>query len=181
MNYKNKKLVENLVEKHSATLVRFLSRRMKNRQDAEDIAQTAFLRLYAIDNPEKLSNAKAFLFQVAANLSIDQLRRQSLHRALLESERPCAVTDAESPSDNGDGITLEREFEARQTLAQVYRTLAELPLNVRQAFILNRSKGLSYSEIADQMGVSVSSVEKYMLEALKVLRRVLKRAESAEK
>ena len=64
----------------------FLTRRMKSREDAEDIAQAAYLRLYTLDDLNRLSNAKAFLFQVAANMSIDQLRREVLHKNYLDKE-----------------------------------------------------------------------------------------------
>jgi RNA polymerase sigma-70 factor (ECF subfamily) len=64
-------------------------------------------------------------------------------------------------------------MEARETLTVIYQSLEGLPQNPRQAFILNRAKGLTYGEIAKQIGVSVSSVEKYILEALKHLRSVL--------
>ena len=67
----------------------------------------------------------------------------------------------------------KREMEAKQTLTFIYQSLEGLPQNPRQAFILNRAKGLTYPEIAKQMGVSVSSVEKYILEALKHLRSAL--------
>jgi RNA polymerase sigma-70 factor (ECF subfamily) len=56
--------------------------------------------------------------------------------------------------------------------------LEKLPQNARQAFILNRSKGMTYPAIAEQMGVSVSSVEKYILESLKHLRKVVERSEN---
>jgi len=174
MNYKNKDFVEKLTRQHSATLVRFFARRMKNREDAEDIAQAAFMRLYTLDDPEELSNAKAFLFQIAANLSIDQLRRKVLHQNYLDREGAKVANDGSSVV-NGffDNISLEREMEARETLSFIYQSLEALPQNPRQAFILNRAKGLTYGEIAEQMGVSVSSVEKYILEALKHLRVAL--------
>ena len=174
MNYNNKDFVENLISLHSATLVRFLARRMNSREDAEDIAQAAFIRLYTLDNPDKLSNAKAFLFQVAANMSIDQLRRKVLHQNYLEREGAKVPSDSSTPvSAQIENIPLEREMEAKQTLSFIYAALAKLPQNPRQAFILNRAKGLTYGEIASQMGVSVSSVEKYILEALKYLRSAL--------
>ncbi|MAZ89474.1 MAG: hypothetical protein CL693_17720 [Cellvibrionaceae bacterium] len=50
----------------------------------------------------------------------------------------------------------------------------DLPIKCRQAFLLHRVKGLSYNDIAHEMGVSVSSVEKYILQALKHSRAVLK-------
>lgn len=174
MNYNNKDFVENLISSHSTTLVRFLARRMNSREDAEDIAQAAFIRLYTLDDPSKLCNAKAFLFQVAANMSIDQLRRKVLHQNYLEREGAKAPSDgAMSVSAPVENISLEREMEAKQTLKFIYQSLEGLPQNPRQAFILNRAKGLTYGEIAQQMGVSVSSVEKYILEALKHLRSAL--------
>lgn len=174
MNYNNKEFVENLINEHSTTLVRFLARRMNSLEDAEDIAQAAFIRLYTLDDPEKLSNAKAFLFQVAANMSIDQLRRKVLHQNYLEREGAKTPSDGVAPTSTPvEDISLEREMEARETLKSIYQSLEGLPQNPRQAFILNRAKGLTYGEIAEQMGVSVSSVEKYILEALKHLRKAI--------
>lgn len=177
MKYKNKEVVENLVREHSATLVRFLSRRMKSREDAEDIAQAAFMKLYSLDKTESLANAKAFLFQIAANMSIDQLRRENLHRNYMEGEMAKDGDDSDGEFSGRSEPPLDRELEAKEILQLLYGSLARLPLNVRQAFIMSRSKGMSYGEIASQLGVSVSSVEKYILEALKQLRKVMERGE----
>jgi RNA polymerase sigma-70 factor (ECF subfamily) len=76
-----------------------------------------------------------------------------------------------------DNVSLERELEAQETLKLIYASLAKLPQNARQAFILNRAKGMTYPVIAKQMGVSVSSVEKYILVSLKHLRRVVEISE----
>lgn len=178
MNYKNKDFVDNLAKEHSTMLVRFLTRRMKSREDAEDIAQAAFMRLYTLDDLESLSNAKAFLFQVAANMSIDQLRRQVLHKKYIDRETPAPSKDLSAMAAVvPDNVSLERELEAQETLALIYASLTKLPQNVRQAFILNRTKGMTYPVIAKQMGVSVSSVEKYILESLKHLRKVVEKSE----
>jgi len=178
MNYKNKDVVDKLVREHSSALVRFLTRRMKSREDAEDIAQAAYLKLYTLDDLDHLSNAKAFLFQVAANMSIDQIRREVLHKNYIDRETSKQPKDlsamATSPSQT---ISLEREIEARETLLLVHSKLQGLPENARQAFILSRNKGWTYSQIAQQMVVSVSSVEKYILEVLKQLRHVVAEVE----
>ena len=86
MNYSNKRRIERLIKQHGHTLVNFLSKRLKSREDAEDIAQSTFLRLYTMDTPEKVNNPRAFLFQVAANMSVDQLRRQARMNSYLEKE-----------------------------------------------------------------------------------------------
>ena len=55
----------------------------------------------------------------------------------------------------------------------IYRAMERLPERCSQAFLLHRTSGLSYSEIAQELGVSVSSVEKYILQALKHCRAAL--------
>ena len=110
MNYKNKDLVDDLVKQHSSALLRFLTRRMKSREDAEDIAQATFLRLYTLDSVDHLSNAKAFLFQVAANMSIDQMRREVLHKNYIDREvskvpRDLSAMATMASNDNFDART----------------------------------------------------------------------------
>ena len=176
MNYKNKDVVDKLAKEHSSALVRFLTRRMKSREDAEDIAQAAYLRLYTLDDLNQLSNAKAFLFQVAANMSIDQLRREVLHKNYLDKEISKVSKDLSAMTP--EVISLEREIEAKEALYLIHSRLEDLPQNAREAFILSRNKGWTYNQIATQLGVSVSSVEKYILLALKELREAVDDIES---
>ena len=179
MNYKNKDVVDKLVKEHSSALVRFLTRRMKSREDAEDIAQAAYLRLYTLDDLNRLSNAKAFLFQVAANMSIDQLRREVLHKNYLDKEISKVPKDLSAMATmTPEAISLEREIEAKETLHLIHSRLEDLPQNARQAFVLSRNKGWTYNQIATQLGVSVSSVEKYILSVLKELRELVADVES---
>lgn len=168
MKYKNTALVEALIKDHGDALLRFLARRMRSMEDAEDIAQTTFEKLYSLDDPDKLDNPKAFLFQVAANLSIDQLRRETLRRNHRDQEIKQGLGEEGEIRERDPD--LERTLEAQEQLELIYRSLSDLPMNVRQAFILNRERGMTYPEIASQLGVSVSSVEKYILQALKALR-----------
>ncbi len=60
---------------------------------------------------------------------------------------------------------------AREQLQSVYQAVESLPVKCKQAFLLHRMSGLSYSEIATEMSVSISSVEKYILQALKHCRK----------
>ena len=144
MNYNNKDFVENLINQHSTTLVRFLARRMSSREDAEDIAQAAFIRLYTLDDPSKLSNAKAFLFQVAANMSIDQLRRKVLHQNYLEREGAKAPNDgATQVSALVENIPLEREMEARADI-DVYLPSSRRAAAKSKAGIYSQSRKRSY-------------------------------------
>ena len=161
-----------LVALHGVPLEKFLTRKLGNPEDAAEVAQDAFLRLHRMQEPENLDNARAFLFQVANNLAIDQLRRRKLHFRFLNTEKNLAP-EGEPIDINAIAASPEQIITAREKLAAIYQAVDELPFKVKQAFLLHRSKGLSYNDIAAQMNVSVSSVEKYILQALKHCRAKL--------
>jgi RNA polymerase sigma-70 factor (ECF subfamily) len=164
--------IDGLVASHGASLERFLQRKLESSADAAELAQEAYLRLYRLEHPEQLDNARAFLFQVAANLAVDQLRRRSLHYRFLRNEQ--AQQSGGEPADiNGSSASPEEILDAREKLARIYQAVERLPERCRQAFLLHRVSGLSYSDIARELGVSVSSVEKYILQALKHCREEL--------
>jgi len=162
----------NLVHEHRAALEKYLARKMDSPEDAAEIAQETFLRMHRLESPENLDNARAFLFQVATNLAVDQLRRRTLHVRLLRSERG-QIESGETPDANASGASPEQILGAREKLAAIYSAVDELPLRVKQAFLLHRRSGMSYNDIAREMEVSVSSVEKYILQALQHCRRRL--------
>jgi len=161
-----------LVAEHGPALERYLTRKLENPADAAEVAQEAFLRIYRLDRPDQLDNARAFLFQVASNLAVDQLRRRSLHYRFLSTEQGQQI-DGEPADVNASGASPEDILAAKEKLARIYQAVEQLPMRQRQAFLLHRNSGLSYSDIARELDVSVSSVEKYILEALKHCRREL--------
>ena len=161
-----------LVARHGATLEKYLARKLDSPEDAAEVAQEAFLRLHRMQQPENLDNARAFLYQVASNLAVDQLRRRQLHFRFLNLEKAMG-TEGEPADINASAASPEQIFGARERLATIYQAVDELPFRVKQAFLLHRKNGMSYGAIAQQMDVSVSSVEKYILQALKHCRERL--------
>lgn len=164
MNKVHRTLLEKLFLDHSQSLVRFVSRIVRNTEDAEDIAQHAYLRLQKLSNNTDLDNPRAYLFQIANNLAVDQLRRGKLHTAYVNQQQ------INERCDSASGPSPERVLAAKRRLQAIYNSMDKLPLKCRQAFLLHRVRGLSYSQIAQEMHISVSSVEKYILQALKVCR-----------
>lgn len=167
------KFIAALVARHGKLLEKFLARKLDNADDAAELAQEAYIRLHRMEQPEKLDNARAFLFQVASNLAVDKLRRRQLHFRFLKSEK-AQVPEGEALDPNASGASPEQILGAREKLRAIEQALEELPFKTRQAFLLHRHSGMSYSAIAEQMQVSVSSVEKYILQALRHCRRRLK-------
>ncbi len=161
-----------LVAEHATSLEKYLARKLDNPEDAAELAQEAFLRLHRLEQPENLDNARAFLFQIATNLAVDQLRRRQLHFRFLNMEKARAP-EGEPIDSNAAGASPEQIVGARERLDNIYQAVEELPFKVRQAFLLHRRSEMTYSDIAEQMGISVSSVEKYILQALRHCRERL--------
>jgi RNA polymerase sigma-70 factor (ECF subfamily) len=157
------RLLNHLITEHGPALERFLARKLHSPQDAAEIAQETFLRLYRLDHLDKIDDTRAFLFRVASNMAIDQLRRKVLRDKYRSYE--------ENEMGEQHSASPEQIVEAEEQLRVIYQAVESLPLKCKQAFLLHRLSGLSYSEIADEMAVSVSSVEKYILQALKHCRK----------
>lgn len=100
--------------------------------------------------------SRAYLLQIAKGLMIDSWRRRQLEAAFQKS---LALLPEECwPSAENRAIVFE-------TLREIDTVLYSLPSKVRETFLLSRFDGLTYSEIAMRLDVSVASVRKYMLKA----------------
>jgi RNA polymerase sigma factor (sigma-70 family) len=163
MTEKKHSFLEELVTQHGPALQRFLTRKLRSPEEAADVAQETYLRLHKLEDLGKLTNARAFMFQTAANMAVDQLRRTILHEKYVEFEVH------KEPRQNNSSP--DRILNAEEQLQHIYQTIEGLPLKCRQAFLLHRKSGMSYSAIAEEMSISVSSVEKYILQALKECRK----------
>ncbi len=153
--------LSDLVEAHQESLVRFLTKRLGDPEDAAEVAQEAYLRLTKVENLRELVNPRAFLFRMAANLAVDRMRQRTRQaRQVAPQGQPAA-----SP---------EEELQAQERIDQATEVLRKLPEKCRRAFILHRVNGLSHAEIAEELAVSRKTVEKYMTLALRRLRRRLR-------
>lgn len=151
----------------SPQLHRFLARRLQCPETAADLTQEVYLRLPQMQATVVSEvGVRAWLFRVAANLSIDHLRRQRRHTELLdrfcgdESEIDKAPSPYRAAVDSG-------------RLKRVQSALGELPEQCAEVLYLSRIEGLSHAEIAGQLGISKSLVEKHVARALNHCRQVV--------
>jgi RNA polymerase sigma-70 factor (ECF subfamily) len=156
-----------LVQQHREVLVRYFQRRGASLATSEDLAQESFARLFALADKEHILNIEAYLFQIAASVFADHLRRgrvrhERAHVPLHEAPHQAEV------------LTPARVLEGRETIARVAEVLAQLGPKTREIFLLNRMDGLSYTQIAVRFHVSPSAVEKHMIKALAHLQKILK-------
>ena len=152
------KLLRQLSERYRLPLTAYFARRVGSRSEAEDLTQEVFLRMVRRLELENVENVEAFVFRTAVNLLRDRSRRdksQSVRRVEFANRQ----TDV-------DDLSPERVFDSRQSLTLVIAVLEGLDERTRDAFILHRLEGMKHSQIAELLGVSVSSVEKYIIKAL---------------
>lgn len=146
-------------------MLKFLVSRFRDTEDAAEIAQETWLRIHRLDNPEALKNPRAFLFQTASNIAIDRSRHAAVAKKYLEQSISLNYRE--------DRPTVENGVAAAEALQLIKISLGSLPHKCRDAFLLHRGRDMSYPEIAVQLGVSTSMVEKYIIRALKHLRQVV--------
>ncbi|WP_181040096.1 sigma-70 family RNA polymerase sigma factor [Paremcibacter congregatus] len=157
-------------ENHEGFL-RFLLHKTHCREDALDVMQEAYQKLINREGLEEMENPRAYLYRTATNIIIDQQRKSKHHQKYVHQ----VTGGIESGSaSEASAIAPDRHVAARQELDSLYRALDELPDKCRRAFLMHREQHLTYGKIASDLEVSVSMVEKYMIQALKHLRRHLK-------
>lgn len=141
---------------HHLWLVGWLRRRLGCPHNAADLAQDTFTRVISRRDALYADEARALLTTIAKGLVIDHFRRSALEQAFIQALS--SLPEAIAPSVETQLILLE-------TLVEVDRLLEGLPAKVRQAFLLSQLDGLGYAQIAQELGVSLSSVQQYMTRA----------------
>ncbi len=142
-----------------ARLQRYLRRFLRRPEDAEDVAQEALVRVLEAGSKGEIHYQRAYLYRTARNLAFNLLARKS-HQLedYLEDH-----SDAESLSAS---IPLEDEVASQRRFELFCRTAATLPDQCRRVLILRKVYGLSQQEVADQLGISISTVEKHLARGL---------------
>ncbi len=145
---------------HYEELIGTWTRRLRNRQQAEDLAHDTFVRVLE-SKSSAVEQPRAYLHQTARNIAVDAYRREDRREAMT-----LEAFDQRSPH-SGDP---EHFMHAIQLADSIERALAELPLNCRKIFIWQKIEGLTQQEIAERLGLSKNMVEKYMIRTLRHLR-----------
>jgi RNA polymerase sigma factor (sigma-70 family) len=133
-----------------------LMRRGRTEHEADDLVQEAWIRLECYRREQPVDQPEAFLMRAALNLSIDAHRARQTRGEEVALE-DVVLVDA-SPS-------AETTLLARERLERLSVCLGRLNDRTREIFLAHRMDGLSYREIAEQQGLSVSAVEKHIAKA----------------
>lgn len=155
-----------LVETWEQPIFAFLSRMLGNREDARDLAQETFVRVYEhASRYQAEGKFRSWLFRIAGNFARSALRKQKiLHWVGLDSAANIEQDTRESPDRLVDRHERNRELQA---------ALDKLPARQKEAIVLQRFHEMSQNEVAGAMGTSVPAVESLLHRGLRSLRTEL--------
>ena len=129
---------------------------LKNHEDAEDIAHEVFLSFWKMENPERITNLKGYLFRMARNKALNLLRTNSRE----ELTEDMSEVSQEYITDDEDKAVSE----------QIARGILRLPLEERTVFLMHVKGELKFSQIAEAMEMSLPAVYRKYRKAVKTLR-----------
>ena len=165
-----------LVNKYKQPVINLAHRTLRDPIEAEDIAQNVFVQVYKSAERYKVSaKFSTWLFTIARNLCLNEIRRRSRH--------PAESMDAPHPEHEDQPL---HQFEDKKTFtppesllhgelkAKIEEALAELPENQRTAILLCRQEELSYEEIAEVLGCSLSATKSLIHRGRETLKEKLK-------
>ncbi len=156
--------IEALYRSHQHQLVGRLTKIVNCKETAAEIVQESYLILSQTAKVQSVQYPGGFLFRIATHLYFNHLK----HRKVVETyaQHKIDTINEESPS-------AEHVFSQQQSLEMFCQMIEELPPRCRDVFILYKIHGMNHKEIAAELGISLSGVEKHIMKGLSHCRRKL--------
>lgn len=157
---------ERVFKEHYDGLCRFANSYLLDVDEAEEVVQGTFIGFWEKrENLQIETSLKAYLYRSVRNSCLNEIKRQKVRQVHAQAVLQEEVQVAEA-SDH-DALKMELED-------QIHHAIQKLPEQCRLIFKMSRFEELKYQEIADQLGLSIKTVENQIGKALKVLREQLK-------
>jgi len=155
---------DELMRRYKRPVVSFIFRMLGNSQDADDVAQDVFVRVYQnLDTYRPETKFSTWLFALARNAAIDRIRWRARHRTESIESAPEIVASSGTAE----------EVNAHEIGDQIAAAITKLPEDQKTAIVLSEYHGMSYAEIAGVMRCSEKSVESRLYRAKQTLRAAL--------
>ena len=161
-----------LVERYQNPLVNYLFRMVRNREEARDIAQEVFIKIYqALDRYDPQYKFSTWLFRIAQNAAIDRIRKRRIK--VVSMDRPSDDSDDgawEFPSDDPDPYRDSRNQERGDAIQQA---IDGLPWEYRELIVMRHFGELSYEEIASAKEMPLGTVKNKLFRGRQMLKDLL--------
>ena len=165
-----------LVRKYQQPVVNFIHRTLRDETEAEDLAQNVFLQVYkSRARYRQTAKFSTWLFTIARNLCLNELRRRSRHPA--ESLEQTQIENEDQPRlqiEDHAAISPPETLLHGELSQKIADAVAGLPENQRSAILLCRQEDLSYEEIAKILGCSLSATKSLIHRGRETLKEILK-------
>lgn len=161
----NKKTYETFFKEHYGTLCRFAYTFLKDIDDAEEVVQNTFVKLW--NEKEKINistSMKSYLYSSVRNACLNQKKHIEIRETYKQDNQRLL----------GEGENLEQEIEANELKDKINDVIKKLPQQRRKVFTMSRFDGLKYKEIAEKLNISPKTVENHMGLTMKFLKNELK-------
>ncbi|MCB5184763.1 sigma-70 family RNA polymerase sigma factor [Methylobacillus gramineus] len=153
-------LIQEFYQRHRPWLHAWLSKKTGSSVDAADLTHDTFIRLLVQGNAQEIVEPRAYLTRIAHGIMVNFLRRRDIEQAYLNAMVSLGSgLEVAVPSPEEYLLNLEK-------LVAIDRMLDGLPIKVRKAFLMHKLNGMTYPEIAADLGMSVISIKKYIARAL---------------
>ena len=163
-------LFEILVRRYQARVASHVARMVGNRDDALDLAQEIFLKVFqALDRFNPAYKFSTWLFRIAGNAAIDHLRKRRLRTVPLETPDPEGPGPF-APQQRSTGLDPYGELRNAERGEAISRAIQELPADFRELIALRHFAGLSYEEIAGVKNMPLGTVKNKLFRARAVLK-----------
>jgi len=149
-------------------LLRYIAASCRDPGLAEDIIQDLYVKLSALEAEPVVDNPSGYLFRMANNIYLNRLRALKSERT---RDHAWQATSFENVGGDtvADDPTPEARITGRQQLVKLRTAIDALPERTQAIFRLHKLEGLTQTQVAAQLGISISSVEKHLAAALKTL------------
>lgn len=151
---------------HQGLLKFILRRQTADIADLDDLTQEVMLRALEARKRVEIQDPKNFLAGIARNLAREQQKRRTKSVLFL-------IDDFDGESHMSDEPSVEEIVDGRQRLEVLWTAITTLPPQCRKVFVLKHVYGRSHKEIANELNIAVSTVEKHVAHGLKRCRTIM--------
>lgn len=159
-----------LLQKYERAVFNICLRMVRNREEAEDLAQEAFAKVFSMLERYNPSFAfSSWLFKITSNLCIDHIRKRRIETLPMDepirSDRGEYERQYESPTDAPDEV-----FHKREQMRMLATAIEQLPAHYRIMVVLRHQENLSYEEIAETLDIPLGTVKARIHRAREMLK-----------